>query len=117
MNPTTIESTDRLKSFEEFWPFYVREHSRPINRTLHFIGSTLGLVCLLETLITGFLWLIPLGLVIGYGFAWVGHFFIERNKPATFRYPLWSFRADWKMWFLILSRRMDAEVRRAIERI
>ncbi len=106
----------RLKSFEEFWPFYVREHSHPTNRTLHFIGSTLGLVCLMVLLGTGVLWFFPLGLVIGYGFAWVGHFFIERNKPASFKYPLWSFRADWKMWALILIGRMEPEVRRATER-
>lgn len=106
----------RLKSFEEFWPFYVREHSHPTNRTLHFIGSTFGLVCLMILLGTGVLWFFPLGLVIGYGFAWVGHFFIERNKPASFKYPLWSFRADWKMWALILVGRMEPEVRRATER-
>lgn len=106
----------RLKSFEEFWPFYVREHSHPTNRTLHFIGSTLGLVCLMILLGTGVLWFFPLGLVIGYGFAWVGHFFIERNKPASFKYPLWSFRADWKMWALILIGQMEQEVRRATER-
>lgn len=117
MDPTTLGSTDRLKSFGEFWPFYIREHARPANRTLHFIGSTLGLTCLIVTFVTGNLWLILLGLIIGYGFAWAGHFFIERNKPATFRYPLWSFRADWKMWSLILIRQMEPEVRRATERV
>lgn len=105
----------RLQSFEEFWPFYVREHSQPANRVLHFIGSTLGIVCLAETFLTGNLWLIPLGLLLGYGFAWTGHFFIERNKPASFKYPLWSFRADWKMWSLMLVGRMAPEVRRATE--
>lgn len=109
--------SDRLKSFEEFWPFYAREHSHPMNRTLHFIGSTFGLVCLMVLLATGVLWFFPLGLVLGYGFAWVGHFFIERNKPASFKYPFWSFRADWKMWALILTGRMDDEVRRAVEQV
>lgn len=118
MNPSrfpdaAISEADRLTNFEEFWPFYVREHSRPVNRMLHFIGSTLGLVCLAETLATRNLWLIPLGLLVGYGFAWIGHFFIEHNKPASFKYPLWSFRADWKMWSLMLVRRMEPEVRRA----
>ena len=106
----------RLKSFEEFWPFYVREHSHPTNRTLHFIGNSLGLVCLALVFAIGNLWFLPLGLVAGYGFAWVGHFFIERNKPASFKYPLWSFRADWKMWALILTGQMEPEVRRAADR-
>jgi len=108
---------ERLKSFAEFWPFYVREHSRPLNRTLHFIGSTLGLVCLLEAFVTRNFWFVPLGLIIGYGFAWAGHFFVEKNKPATFKYPLWSLRADWKMWSLTLFGRMDGEVRRATGRV
>ncbi len=107
-------SESRLTSFEEFWPFYVREHSHPLNRRLHFIGSSLGLVCLCLCLYTGNLFFIPLGLLLGYGFAWVGHFFIERNKPASFNYPLWSFRADWKMWALMLTGRMNVEVERAL---
>jgi hypothetical protein len=114
MNQPIVRTQNRLKSFEEFWPFYVREHSQATNRVVHFIGSTLGLVCLIETFVTGSLWLIPLGLFIGYGFAWFGHFFIERNKPASFKYPLWSFRADWKMWSLMLFGRMESEVRRAL---
>lgn len=111
MNHTIAE--DRLKSFAEFWPYYVREHANPVNRALHFAGSTLGLVCLIATLVTGNFWFILLGLVIGYGFAWTGHFFIERNRPATFKYPLWSLRADWKMWSLMLAGQMEPEVRRA----
>ncbi len=105
---------DRIKNFEEFWPFYVREHSTAGCRALHFIGSSLGLICLASTIITGNLWFIPLGFVLGYGFAWTGHFFIEHNRPATFQYPLWSFRADWKMWGLTLIGRMQPEVERAV---
>jgi hypothetical protein len=101
-------------SFAEFWPFYVREHSHPLNRQLHFIGSNLGLVCLCVCFYMGNLLFIPLGLMLGYGFAWIGHFFIERNKPASFNYPLWSFRADWKMWALMLTGRMSVEVERAL---
>ena len=85
----------------------------PTCRALHFVGSTLGLVCLLATFITGQLWLLLLGLALGYGFAWTGHFFVEYNWPATFQYPLWSFRADGKMWWLTLVRRMQPEVERA----
>jgi hypothetical protein len=104
----------RIANFEEFWPFYVREHANALNRQLHFIGSSCGLVCLFAGLYTLNWLFIPLGLVIGYGFAWVGHFFFEKNKPASFNYPLWSFRADWKMWALILTGRMQAEVERAV---
>jgi hypothetical protein len=112
MNQPGVDVQNPLKSFEEFWPFYVREHSQLANRVVHFIGSSLGLICLIETFLTGNLWLILVGLFIGYGFAWFGHFSIERNKPASFKYPLWSFRADWKMWSLMLIGRMEPEVRR-----
>ncbi len=105
---------DRIKSFEDFWPYYVREHSTSGCRRLHFIGSTLGLGCLISAFATANLWFIPLGLVLGYGFAWAGHFLIEHNQPATFQYPLWSFRADWKMWGLMLIGRMQTEVERAM---
>ncbi len=109
-----MSQQERIKSFAEFWPYYVREHSTPGCRRLHFVGSTLGLVCLIATLVMANLWFIPLGLVIGYGFAWTGHFLIEHNKPATFQYPLWSFMSDWKMWALMLTGRMQPEVERAI---
>jgi len=107
-----MNKEDRIKSFEEFWPYYVREHRAAGCRFLHFIGSGLGLICLASTFITGNLWLIPLGFLLGYGFAWIGHFFIEHNKPATFQYPLWSFRGDWRMWRLMLFGRMREEVER-----
>src|SRR5262245_44266689 len=103
-----------IKSFEEFWPFYVREHSKPGCRLLHFIGSTAGLMCLVLAAFLGNPWLLPLGFVVGYGFAWTIHAFIQRNRPATFKYPLWSFMADWKMWKLTLLGRMGGEVQRAL---
>jgi hypothetical protein len=99
-----------IKSFEEFWPFYVGEHRNPLNRKLHFIGSSMGLVWGLGSLATLQLWAFPVAPVIGYGFAWFGHFFVEKNKPASFKYPLWSFRADWVMWSKILRGQMDSEV-------
>jgi hypothetical protein len=106
-----------ITSFGKFWLFYVHEHSHPLNRQLHFIGSSLGLVCLCTCFYTGNLLFIPLGLLLDYGFAWIGHFFIERNKPASFKYPLWSFRADWKMWALMLAGRMNSEVERALRAV
>lgn len=107
---------NRIKSFDEFWPYYVREHSTAGCRLLHFIGSSLGLLCLALTFFTENLWFILPGLFLGYGFAWVGHFFIEHNRPATFHYPLWSFQADWRMWRLMLLGQMQVEVSRVAQR-
>ena len=104
---------NRISNFAEFWPFYLGEHLNPTNRLLHFIGSSLGLVCWITFLLTFHLWLIPLGFVLDYGFAWLGHFLIEKNKPASFRYPLWSFLADWRMWFCILTGKINHELKRA----
>jgi hypothetical protein len=103
----------RISTFAEFWPYYVREHSHPGTRVLHFIGTTAALACFIGAFLTARWGLILLGLVVGYAFAWTGHFFIEHNKPATFKYPVWSFAADWRMWSLMLRGRMAAEVTRA----
>jgi hypothetical protein len=102
----------RIQTFAEFWPFYVREHSAPACRALHFIGSTLVLVVIAAAATYNW-WLLLLAPVVGYGFAWIGHFAIEKNKPASFKYPLWSFLADWKMWAMMLTGRMGAEVAKA----
>lgn len=102
----------RYQSFAEFWPFYVREHSQPACRTLHFIGSSLALAVLVAAAIYNPWWLLAAP-IVGYGFAWVGHFVIEKNRPATFKYPLWSLAADWKMWALMLTGRMGGEVKKA----
>jgi hypothetical protein len=103
----------RIASFSEFWPFYVREHSRQITRALHFIGSTLVLAIVAAAVVTGRPWLLLATPVAGYGFAWVGHFVFEKNKPASFKYPVYSFFADWVMYGKILSGTMRAEVERA----
>ena len=87
-----------LHSFAEFYPFYLTEHSDRTCRRLHFVGSTLALACLVMLVATGnWLWLLA-GLVAGYGFAWIGHFGFEKNKPASFKRPLWSFMGDWVMY-------------------
>lgn len=88
---------ERFNSFAEFYPYYLQEHSNPICRRLHYLGSLLILVVLGYTLISQqWVWLLALP-VIGYGFAWVGHFIFERNRPATFQYPLYSLMGDWVM--------------------
>jgi hypothetical protein len=92
---------ERIKSLKEFWPFYLEEHSRFSNRRLHFIGTSLSLAFLVFFGITLRYEFLILALLSGYSFAWVGHFFIEKNKPATFQYPIWSFISDWKMYLYI----------------
>ena len=92
----------RFASFREFYPFYLREHSNPVSRRLHFIGSWGVLILLATALYTGDARWAPGALLCGYGFAWIGHFFFEKNRPATFRHPLYSFAGDWVMFKDIL---------------
>ena len=88
----------QFKSFAEFYPFYLSEHANLTCRRLHFAGSTLSLLCLVALVLTlNPLWLLA-GLVAGYGVAWVGHFGFEKNKPASFKRPLYSFMGDWAMY-------------------
>lgn len=99
-------SGERFQSFKEFYPFYLSEHRHPVCRLLHFIGTTLVIV-LLVAIVAGRVWrLLPLLLIVGYGFAWIGHFVFEKNRPATFKYPLYSFIGDWVMWFQLLTGKL-----------
>jgi hypothetical protein len=85
-------------SFTEFYPYYLGEHSNRVCRRMHFIGSSLVIAALLLALFTGqpdWLWLMPLA---GYGFAWIGHYVFEKNRPATFRHPFYSLLGDWVMY-------------------
>ena len=104
-----------IESFEEFWPYYVAQHRHPMNRGLHFVGTTLVLACLCLAVLRSPLWLVVMP-VTGYGLAWIGHFAFERNRPATFTYPLWSLRGDFRMYRLLWLGRMSPEIRRAAER-
>lgn len=102
-----------ITNFADFWPYYLREHSRPTTRALHYVGTTLVVALAVYALLAG-RWLILIAIpVAGYFFAWVGHFGIEKNRPATFTYPLWSLGADFKMWWLWLTGRLGAELDRA----
>jgi hypothetical protein len=93
----------RFASFREFYPFYLSEHANRTSRRLHFIGSCGVLVLAAVAIARGDPWWLLAALVCGYGFAWVGHFFFEKNRPATFRYPLWSLMGDWRMFFETIS--------------
>lgn len=100
----------RYESFAEFWPFYLREHSKPRTRAFHYAGTSLVVMIALAALVTGNWWLLVALPIAGYGFAWASHAAIERNRPATFTYPLWSLRADFRMWWLWLTGRLGREL-------
>lgn len=100
---------ERIKTYDEFYKFYLGEHSNKTCRLLHVIGSTIVLALLVTAIyhqMPKLLLLIP---VTGYGFAWIGHFFFEKNKPATFKYPLWSLQSDFKMYFDIVSGKISLD--------
>lgn len=98
---------DSYASMDEFYPFYLSQHSSRLNRKLHFIGTTLGFLIILTALITGYYSYLILFPIVGYGFAWIGHFFIEKNRPATFKYPLFSFIGDMYMYKAIIQGKED----------
>lgn len=98
-----------FNSFKEFYPFYLGEHSDPVCRGLHLVGTALVLALLGGIIATGngqLAWLLP---VVGYGFAWVGHFFFEHNKPATFKHPFYSLLGDFAMFFQAITFTLPKE--------
>jgi hypothetical protein len=109
-----MRPVERLTSFQEFWPYYVAQHSKASTRALHFAGTTMALATLAAAVVVSPAWAVAVPLV-SYGPAWVGHFFFERNRPATFTYPLWSLRGDIRMYWLMLRGRMAPEVDRALK--
>jgi len=105
-----MEKTHQFSSFDDFWLFYLGEHRQKSSRALHYLGTVFA-----NLLLIYFIWqqmwaLIPLALVFGYGPAWIGHFFIEKNRPATFQYPWWSFMGDYKMLYLAATGRLASEL-------
>ena len=102
-NNTAVNPAQRFNSFAEFYPFYLGEHRNSTCRALHFCGTSIALTLTLYALWSGQYWLIALAVIQGYAWAWVGHFGFEKNKPASFKQPLYSFMGDWMMWFLLLT--------------
>ena len=107
-------SDQEFRTFEEFWPFYVKEHQQKATRILHFIGTTSAMACLAGGLLTKRRWLLALAPVVGYAPSWASHFFIEGNRPATFKHPVWSLRADLVMWSKMVRFQMGDEVERVL---
>jgi len=93
----------RYSTFREFYPFYLSEHRNSTCRKLHFAGSTLVLALVAVAIVTANAWWLLAVPFAGYGFAWVGHFAFEKNRPATFTYPLWSFMGDWVMYWQLAT--------------
>ena len=113
-----MSTEKKYKSFWSFYPYYLTEHGDYKNRVLHFIGTGLIIVILITAIVLQKWWMLALIPVCGYGFAWVGHFFIEKNKPATFTYPLYSLGSDFVMFWHILTgqvKRKIAEAHKIIE--
>jgi hypothetical protein len=105
-----------IDNYSDFWDFYIQEHSKPATRLLHFLGTSLGLLLLIWLIASGRWYYFPLFLLVGYSFAWFAHFVVEKNRPATFKYPFWSFISDFKMMWCMLTGRMSREIERASAR-
>lgn len=99
-------SARRYRTLQEFYPFYLSQHGNRTCRRLHFIGTSIAIVLILYALASGRFGFLLLALAQGYAWAWVGHFFFEHNRPATFSHPLLSFAGDWKLWLDMLTGRV-----------
>jgi hypothetical protein len=96
-----------FQSFQDFYRYYLEEHSDRMCRRLHFIGTSIAVGLIIAALLSQTWWLALIALIQGYGLAWTGHYFFEHNNPATFKYPWLSFKGDWLLWWHILSGKID----------
>lgn len=110
--PVYMNRSQRFETFNEFWPFYLSEHRSPESRLLHVLGTALALAFIVMLALTGNLWFLLAAALAGYSLAWVGHFLVERNRPATFRYPIWSLMGDFRMFALACTGQLNRELAR-----
>ena len=117
MNPAkrqpVLSNYEPVTNYRSFWLFYLREHARPSTRTIHIFGTSAATLCLGVALVSGEVWLVPAALILGYGPAWFAHFFVEKNRPATFRYPIWSLVSDFRMTALWFAGKLTHELEKA----
>jgi len=106
------ERSGRITTYADFWPYYLEEHRKPLTRGLHYFGTLLAIGLLIVTIATQVWWLLIAVPVSGYLFAWIGHFFVEKNRPATFTYPFWSLASDFVMLFRWLTGRLGGDLKR-----
>jgi hypothetical protein len=92
-----------FRNFGEFYPFYLSEHANRTSRRLHFTGSSVAIALIAAAIVTRWWWLLLVAMMQGYAFAWIGHYFFEHNRPATFKYPWLSLMGDWRLWWEILT--------------
>jgi len=108
-----MRTNQPIESYADFWPYYLREHAAPATRAVHYAGTAVATASLVALAVTGNAWFALGALLGGYGFAWFGHFFIEKNKPATFTYPLWSLISDYRMAWTWVTGRLGPELAKA----
>jgi hypothetical protein len=108
-----MPTSAHIGTYKEFWPYYLQQHSSPRTRAIHYLGTGLALLSILALIATLNLWFLLLALVAGYAPAWIGHFLIEKNRPATFTYPLWSLFSDFRMAWDWLSGTLPKELEKA----
>lgn len=110
--PVNMTKPPDLKTFHDFWPYYLSEHADPNTRLMHVLGTALAMAFVVLLTWSGDLRFLAAAVIAGYGMAWLSHLLIERNRPATFRYPIWSLMGDFRMFSLACTGRLDAEVKR-----
>ena len=113
MAETSRPTNRKIETFDDFWLYYLREHAKPRTRALHYFGTSLALLGVIAFVLIGDPWVLAAVPVAGYGPAWIAHFFVEKNRPATFSYPLWSLAGDFLMTFSWLTGHIGEELERA----
>lgn len=107
-----MAQNNRIQTYGEFWPFYLKEHSMEKTRNWHFVGSSLSVIFMIASIVLLRPYLLFGALLAGYGFAWYSHFYVQKNRPATFKYPFWSLFSDFRMWSLQLTGRLQTELQK-----